>query len=1642
MKRVSLSLLLCSIFALSCFSQVTPGIQTFSAYNSHEIDTVNLMSNDIILSVPVISKPGLLPFTYNLAGSFFVVKNGTTWASATGLTWVIDDLLNTIVTAKYSTSTQTLCPNGITRTIEYTNWYLVTSDGAHHPLSYGDYTDSMGCLNASFDDQPLDRSHYIVHAHLGGGSVYATSGTALGYFAMTDSNGNQINGSGPTSPTTWTDAMGLRVLTSTSSTTGDPTESWTNVNGGTNYLTPTNQPATTLATNFGCNGVSEEAAVWYPLTQLGYDDGTQVLLSYEATPGTPNSYTGRISTIRQREGGTISYTYGGAHNGIDCTYQTVPTLTRTLGNGDVTTYTLTHPQIGTSANYQAVNTMVDPGGNKTVYTFTGFTSTGNSPNYGQVLTEVQRYQGTSTPLSTDIYCYNTSFTSCSTSTAPTAQVTLPISTQIVFHQLAGASNWSATETDFDSYGNVTYSAQYDFGGSSPVRATTVVYGTCTAGCNTAAPTISSIGSHINDRPGKIVVNQNGNLVAQRNLVYDTHGNLVTTYAWTGTTWLSNTTANIYNSNGTPSETFDFANNETDYSYLAGSYIGCSSCTQFPFPTQVKNKGTGDYINTTWYGVGGMRSTDTDRDGNTTTYCYNTGANCTGGTADPFWRVLQTIDPLGNTVVLNYPNASAPDSAGSSFTFNSGNSIESTNLTVDGYGRMVNLQQKQGPGATTYDTVSTSYGWNGNYLVVSTSQPCSTTLASSCPAVHLYDYDPLGRLYTESTTSNETITHTYSNNNDLAVLSPAPTGENNKQTEMVYDGLGRVTNICYIGAGNGTACTNDSGHSGLNEARSYTAASGSRTVTVTRGSQTRSTTFDGLGRMISKTTPEGGTWTYNYDTPTTACTNSTWNPNMPGNLVQSLDPNGNTLCYYHYVDGSLATVWPSSVGAGNKAFAYNGTVGMWGQNPPGGAGTVHNTAGRLVEAETDDGAWPRTQADLITDEWFSYDKDGRITDMWECTPHSGAGGCASSSYLHSVATFYDNGAVASLQLASPSLYTMSFGLDGEGRLNTVTDTTHSKSFVTGATYFPAANPDVTTIAPNDKDSFTYDSNTGKMTQYKFTVNSVDMTGALTWNANGTLNKLAITDGFNSGGTQTCLYNPASGQGYDDWGRLLQIDCGTGSWGQTFSYDNYDNLTKTKMANRNGTTWNPGYSSTTNHYATGSTYDSNGNVTGDGNFAYGWDSFSKLKWATTSGTPNCTTTGHCITYDAFGRIVETSNGSTFRERWITQLGETAQMTGTTINFAYFPAPHGGIALENGNNSTTQFMHPDWQHNVRVASTLSHVVSFDQAFTPYGETFSIFGTVSSQGNVFADMKENFYTGAMWDTPNRELSSAPSRWLSPDPAGAGWNQYAYSTNPNSETDPSGLADCRLGGDGCPTQGGGVQFRCDPSDVSCGAFAIAGLIPPDYPYGAVAWIWNCSFGTVLVPAGCGGGGSQASDGGGSSQASSHAANNCVTPSKVQSAVIPVAAIAAKFWNKTVLWGVGGSGGIGFGKGIGIYGTASVQIAVSPNGNAAYVITFASPAIVSGTGTYMWVTPSTKGAGILGGSQFGFSNATDSSQLAGSGVDASGSLAAGLGIGVDSSVSIGGNLPYTFNVTLGFGAGGRGSAGAATNTTVVPICHN
>jgi YD repeat-containing protein len=665
-------------------------------------------------------------------------------------------------------------------------------------------------------------------------------------------------------------------------------------------------------------------------------------------------------------------------------------------------------------------------------------------------------------------------------------------------------------------------------------------------------------------------------------------------------------------------------------------------------------------------------------------------------------------------------------------------------------------------------------------------------------VHTSDIDPLGRLYTEVTASNETITNTYSENDLLSALTPAPSGENPKQVQTETDGLGRISKVCAIGNGSSTGCSQNTGTAnGVTDSYAYTSGAGWTQAAITRGSQVRSTTFDALGRVIRRTTPEGGTWTYLYDVQS-GCPSS-----VAGHLTVVLDPNGNGICFYY--DALGRNVAQSANTANCRFFYYDNSTGFTGTRPTGISPTY--SLGRIVSAATSESAGCNT---LTTDEWFSYDKDGRVTDTWQSTPHS-------SQYYHSVATFFENGKVKTLQLASPSLYTMSYTLDGEGRWNTLTDNTSSTNVVTDATFFPAANPAVVKFQGTtpDNDAYTFDSNTGRMTQYAFSVGNtpVIMTGGLNWNPNGTLKQLTITDGFNSGGTQTCTFNPtlASGTGYDDLGRIVGVDCGSGGWGQTFSYDMYDNLSKTVMSGRTGTNWNPTYSATTNRYNCGvaCTYDANGNVTGDSNNVFGWNEYSKMKWTASSGTPTCGASGMCITYDAFGRIVETSNNLAWRTRWITQLGETANMTGTTINFAYWPEPQGGTTVITGSSGAFYHLHKDWLGNARIASTITgHAVAADQAYSPYGEVYASFGATNSYFDLFAGTTSNFSNGVVWDTPNRELSVV-GRWLSPDPAHMGWNQYAYEANPNGSIDPLGLGGCPAGQASCGGSHGPPGVGC-----------------------------------------------------------------------------------------------------------------------------------------------------------------------------------------------------------------------------------------
>jgi RHS repeat-associated protein len=1415
---------------LSSYAQqsVELGVHRLGMTDAHEYDSVDLMSNNIFLNIPVMRKAEFIPIRASAVANSSMFVSGSQWQPtmrvgsqsggfASSLAFVVTTgTMSFAGFGWYNTPTSAGTCGG-QPLYKLSNWSLLFPDGSQHYVyggtaSYTYYGNGAGC-NTTQVWSTGDLSGYTVSV-TGATVNYIVDKSGRAYsgiqysIAVTDPFGNSMSeasGCGSLS-CNLTDSMGLTALSASigPSPHFDQTYSWTDINSGSPQF-KVSGTTQTLKTAFGCSGITDiPSRTWQTApTTLTLADSRTIGITYEAITG---GVTGRITVITLPTSGTISYNYSGGTNGIDCNYQNAPVITRVLGNGDKTTYTLTHSQINVSGNYKAVNTVIDPGGNETDYTFTGFSATGvQAAPIAQLPTEEKRYQGqtsgTYTLLSDDVYCYNTSATSCSFSTAATATNSYPVTKRVIMHKLcvSGCSSGSPTmtsasmrEEDFDGPGNVINTYDYDFGATSPTYASAITYGSCIASCRSTTPTISAItssaGYPIADHPGQVIYYQYSGSTAYaqsyQNFTYNTNGALLSEQVSPdgGTTWVGQSTNNVFNSNGTPTNSYDLANNESDLTYSLSSYSQCGGCSSslLPFPTQIKYPGTGNYHNLTYNGTGGVLTGITDRNSASTSLSYSSG-----GGADPLWRVLSVTDPLGKVCNNTYPTSSSNNSS-VLCTFNSSNSVTGSITTPDAYDRTIRTQTPQLPISATYDTYSTAYSWNGNLQEVQASQPCSVAGGTDCSSLaHTFKYDPLGRLITSSTTSNETVTHTYAGQDDTSQLTPAPPGENPKEGITEYDGLGRVTQVCRYGNGVGTTCTLASGsQTGDPETYTYAATTGQTSVQITRGLQSRTTYRDGLGRVVKTLTPEGGTWNYYYDANTN-CTygGSTYGTASSGNLVCSKDPAGDLFVFYYDSQNRLTDEGPINLTASStcRRFRYDMTTGVTGL-PTGVA--LGSNYGRLSEAETDNCTSPIT---MITDEWFAYDAVGNKLNVWGSTPHS-------TAYYKSTATFFGNNIPATVNLNGS--YTMTYTLDGEGRWNSIKDTTNNKSIVMGATFYPADTTPTISLTGTGNDTYSIDPNTGRMTQFVFTVGSSSLSGNLSWNPNGTLKQVATTDGFNAGGSMTCNFNPtsATGTGYNDWNQLVGFDCGSGNWGQTFGFDIYDNLTKTKMASRSGTTWNPGYSSSNNH-CTGCTYDSNGDVTADGSYTYGYNQYSKMIWAAASGTPTCGTSGRCITYDAFGRMVESSNTSTWKEWFYTQTGTANYQSGTTLNFAYFAAPAGGTAYAAGVNSARLYFHKDWLGSARIISNNANSVTGDQSFSPYGEVMTSFGSTSNAVE-FAGQTANVYKGAFYDTPNRQLSNSAGRWLSPDPAREGWNQYAYPTDPNTTVDPTGL--------GCKTT------RCD----------------------------------------------------------------------------------------------------------------------------------------------------------------------------------------------------------------------------------------
>lgn len=1360
MKRFCLFILPALLFLpMIARAQVQTGTPPFGTFGGGPdiIDLANLNSQ---LVVPVLNKQGRgMPLVFNIThdSSIWVsVPSGSSkvWQPVK-FKWGWNTTEANVGTVTFSESivqTPEFCDNGVERFVVSTNYFnWVYTDGFNiaHPFLYAssDVTDDQ-CTNMITTDPgdgiADDGSGYQISVSgntvtqlLGPDGSSITPNTGAG--SIEDRNGNLISiGSNGVV----TDTLGQVAITP-GTVSGGSTLTYV-APSGANASYTLKSTTYTIKTNFGCSGINEYGPVSLGLvSEIDLPDIATVpsdkyLITYEATPGSPGDITGRIASVTLPTGGTISYSYSGGtgtnNSGIICADGSTATVARTTPDG---TWTYAHTESGQDWS----TTVIDPQGNQTIYNFVGIYQT-----------ERKVYQGTSALLEDEVTCYNGNTTSCNTTgfSLPITEriVTKTLGTQVCKHVYFYNANGVLTEQDDYDYGSGSP-------GSTPIRKTLISY--------------ASLSNNIVDAPSQVTIeNGSGTIVAQTTVTYDggsvvatsgtpqhisvsgSRGNATSVSSLVGTTSLTRNFT--YFDTGTVQTASDVNGAQTTFTY------GAASCGN-SFPTSVAEP-LSLSKSMVWNCAGGVETSATDENGNTVSNTYN----------DPnFWRPAASADQESNAT--NFTYGSNPTTVESSMLFNGNSSTSDVLTTLDGLGRTLVTQQKQSPSSSTYDSVEGSYDSLGRPS--RTTVPYSGTKGQTNgtgPAT-TQTYDALNRPLVTTDGGGGTVTLSYSANDILQTIGPAPAGENAKRRQSEYNSIGQLTSVCEITglSGSGTCAQNVSA-TGYWTKYAYDAAG--RLLTVTQNAQsaqaqTRSFTYDDLGRMTSEANPETGTITYVYDSDATCGTSN-------GDLVKKTDAAGNVNCYaYDALHRATVIIYPSGPNSSNtpsKHFVYDSaTVNSV---------AMANAKTRLAEAYT----CVSPCSTKITDEGFNYTVRGEVSDGYESTPHSGG-------YFHVDETYWANGALNQISGLS-GLPTLTYTPDGEGRAEAVSASS-GQNPVTGTTYNVASEATALTLGSADSDAFTFDPNTFRMTQYKYTVGVTpqSVVGNLTWNANGSLEKLAITDPFNSANTQTCTYS------HDDLARIASGNCGS-VWAQTFTYDAFGNLTK---AGTNS--FNPGYNTATNRMSTGATYDSNGDVLTDSLHTYAWDSLAR---PTTIDTVT-------VTYDALERMVEQTKSGTSTEIVYDPLGNKLALmsTTTTLKTAFAPLPAGAAAVYSA-SGLQYYRHTDWLGSARFSSTPSRTMYNDLAYAPYGEQYSAAGTTGVTNTSFAGNNGDITTN-LYDAQFREYG-IQGRWPSPDPAGTAaanpanpqsWNRYAYVLNsPTSYTDTLGLGVCGYQLHGWPEEG------------------------------------------------------------------------------------------------------------------------------------------------------------------------------------------------------------------------------------------------
>jgi len=543
------------------------------------------------------------------------------------------------------------------------------------------------------------------------------------------------------------------------------------------------------------------------------------------------------------------------------------------------------------------------------------------------------------------------------------------------------------------------------------------------------------------------------------------------------------------------------------------------------------------------------------------------------------------------------------------------------------------------------------------------------------------------------------------------------------------------------------------------------------LSVSQAGQTRSYTYDALGRVTSYTMPEtgpaAGSGTANIFYTTTAGALCSGDPVAPCRVT---DPLGITTTFQYdqlsrlvsrsYSDGTTPTI----------TYCYDG------QNTSCLSGfTSANGKGRKTAMKDGSGATG-----------WSYDPDGNVIIKQRTTNAV----TQTFSYTH-----YLDGSIATLTY--PSLRTITYVYNNAQRTISAVDVTNAINYATGATYSAAGGLSTLTHGANGsfqgiKESYSYShrmqlggifvsSPAGTVLDFAFNLNQASGNNGLI---------ASVVNNIDNGRTQTFTYDPlnrlASAQS--------QATSGGNCWGLNIGLDALANLNSETVSKCSGNPLSVTTSLKNQITNTGFSYDLDGRLKNDGTNTYAYDAEDNLQSA---GGVN-------YSYDGNGLRVMKSNGTIYwRGAGGSALTETNLTGGLQSEYVFF---NGARIARRDSSGNVYYLFADHLGSTRAATSATGAICYQADYTPYGGELTPYGFTNTcapnyrfTGYEYDSETQNNYAIARYYNPHL------GRFISVDPIDGAlgdsqsWNKYAYvRNNPGNFTDPAGM-DCA----------GGFVFTC-----------------------------------------------------------------------------------------------------------------------------------------------------------------------------------------------------------------------------------------